>query len=573
MTRFARVLSIVAAAVLLSPGRTVQAADAARVQQAISRGGNYLRSVISKKHGGQKSIIALAAMKAGVPKTSPEIQEAIGAILAQYDPQNGWQPDVEHFYSTSVAAVLLADSDPEKYKPVLDSMANYFVTGQRADGGWDYPTPRGTEGDTSVTHYALLGMWACARAGSEIPGESWERAIRWHLTKQNSDGGFSYTPGYRTDGQGVSMPNMSVNAVGSIAIAWLNLAPDVLPSLDAQEPQAKKVVAKVETPKNNDALEAVPVDVPVEEGLKGGSIPDGTANAMRRAFGWFAARFSLENKTTTHNSYYYYSLERMTAMIGAKDIGGHDWFTECSDFLLARQENDGSWDFSSYDGVDLDTAFVVLSLVKSTAKLIKRTEPSARFGEGTLVGGRGLPDNLSGGAAKPKNRKMTPLDDLLASLAKADTLEVEDVQEQLIEQVQIGDREELVKQKDLLVKLIKNPQAEVRRTAAWAIGRANDLHLARYLVTALEDPNLDVNIEAHNALCWISRKPLGFDLALDPLDGLALDAGQDVRDAAVGAWRAKAVKLWGSWYLENMPYADRGDEFEAQLREKLAGLH
>jgi HEAT repeat protein len=181
-----------------------------------------------------------------------------------------------------------------------------------------------------------------------------------------------------------------------------------------------------------------------------------------------------------------------------------------------------------------------------------------------------LPD----GNKKPEttNRKMTPLDDLLSSLSKASNLDVEDVQEQLVEQVQIGDRTQLIKQKDLLVKLIQHPNAEVRRTAAWALGRANDLSLARYLVTALDDPDVDVDIEAHNALCWISRKPLGFDLQMDPLEGLPPDAGPDVKEAALKSWRTAAVKQWGTWYLKNRPYKDRGDEFEAQLREKLAGL-
>ena len=43
--------------------------------------------------------------------------------------------------------------------------------------------------------------------------------------------------------------------------------------------------------------------------------------------------------------------------------------------------------------------------------------------------------------------------------------------------------------------LIQHQNAEIRRTAAWALGRTNDLSLARYLVNALEDPDVDVNVE------------------------------------------------------------------------------
>jgi hypothetical protein len=307
-----------------------------------------------------------------------------------------------------------------------------------------------------------------------------------------------------------------------------------------------------------------------------GKVPEGAVNTMRRAFGWFAPKFGVENTTATpHKAYYYYSLERMTALVDVKNISGHDWYAECSDFLLAKQAADGSWNFaSSASGSEIDTAFVLLSLIKSTAKLIKRTEPVATFGKGFLTGGRGLPDDLQNpNAPKPSNKKDTPLDQLLASLAKAESFDVQEVQEQLVEKVQIGDRQALVKQKDLLVKLIAHPDPEIRRTAAWALGRANDLSLAKHLVSALEDGDTSVNVEAHNALCWISRKPLGFDIALDPLEGLPPDAGPDVKGAAVSAWRAGALKQWGLWYLKNRPYKERGDEFEAQLREKLASLN
>ena len=519
--------------------------------------------------------MALALYKAGLPKDSSEVHSTIEAILRRYDPAKGYEPDNDHIYSTSVAAVLLSDADAEQYKPVLDSMAAYLIQTQGTEGGWDYPPPhaRNTAGDTSVTHYALLGLWACARAGCEIPGETWERAIQWHIAKQNPDGGFGYTPGFMNgDGMGQSMPNMSINAVGSIAIAWMNIRPDAPPSLEAETPKPKSAApAAAPPPKNNNALEAVPV-APVEVSTSTpAKIPPGAAESMRRSFHWFAARFMIENKTTSHKSYYYYSLERMAALVNVSSIGGHDWYAECSDFLLANQRADGSWDVGSAYGADLDTTFILLSLVKSTAKLIKRRDPVATFGDGLLTGGRGLPDGQDA-AARKANRKATPLDQLLSSLSSATDLDVQDVQDQIIEQVQIGDREALVKQKDLLVRIIQHPNVDVRRTAAWALGRANDLSLARSLINALEDPDVGVNIEAHNALCWISRKPLGFDIEFDPLEGLPLDAGPDVKEAAIKAWRSRALKAWGTWYLKNRPYKDRGDEFEAQLREKLAAM-
>lgn len=553
------------------------AAEYAQIQQSIARGASYLRGKINSQRGGHKALVALALLKAGLPANAPEIRETIAEIQVEID-----RADVsrvtEAIYSIAVAAVLMADADPEAYQPQLAKVAFYLLETQREDGSWTYRTDTG--GDTSVTHYCLLGLWACARSGIEVPPAVWEKSIKWHIANANPDGGFAYTPKAMVgDGQGNSTINMCINAVGSIGIAWLNIAPDSPPSLRSDEPKARKEEsATPPPPRNNDSLEAIPIEDPAAATtVAPARVPEGAVNTMRRSFGWFAPKFGVENMSSTpHRAYYYYSLERMTALVDVKDVGGHDWYVECSDYLLSKQAADGSWTLSTGSGIgpELDTAFVMLSLIKSTAKLIKRTDPIATFGKGFLTGGRGLPDDLQNpNAPKPTNKKNTPLDQLLASLAKAESFDVQEVQEELIEKVQIGDRRELIKQKDLLVKLISHPDPEVRRTAAWALGRANDLSLAKHLVNALEDADMGVNVEAHNGLCWISRKPLGFDIALDPLEGLAPDAGPDVKGAAVAAWRAGALKAWGQWYLKNRPYKDRGDEFEAQLREKLATLN
>ena len=78
--------------------------------------------------------------------------------------------------------------------------------------------------------------------------------------------------------------------------------------------------------------------------------------------------------------------------------------------------------------------------------------------------------------------------------------------------------------------------------------------------------------ESHLALCWTARKPNAFKLPLDPLDGVAADAGPDQKSAAIESWRRQALRLWGEWYLRNRPYAERGDEFETNLRNRLLQL-
>ncbi|REJ90729.1 MAG: HEAT repeat domain-containing protein, partial [Planctomycetota bacterium] len=226
------------------------------------------------------------------------------------------------------------------------------------------------------------------------------------------------------------------------------------------------------------------------------------------------------------------------------------------------------WGSSSHVGVGVNTAFAVLFLTRSTAQVVGTPVPADPIGGGLQKGGRGLSFDGLGGE-KPK-QPLAELDDLLDKLSAAGDFTIEEVQEQIVKQVQIGDKEALIERKDLLVEYVQHPDAEVRRTAVWALGRTNDLSLAKHLITALDDQDLGVIIEARNALCWLSRKPTGLGEAADPFEDLPEDATAEQRSSAIAAWHAELIRKWGEWYLEHRPYKDRGDEFEANLLRKIA---
>jgi hypothetical protein len=79
-------------------------------------------------------------------------------------------------------------------------------------------------------------------------------------------------------------------------------------------------------------------------------------------------------------------------------------------------------------------------------------------------------------------------------------------------------------------------------------------------------------VEARNALCWLARRPNGLGEANDPLESVPEDASPDQRQAAITAWHAETFHNWGEWYLQNRPYEDRGDEFEAWLLNRMSEL-
>lgn len=580
-----RVTAIALAALSCVLVRGVSAAEPAEIRQAAARASGYLRSGLSNTQGGNgyRGLVAYALLKAGADKNSPAIQNAISGIQETIKDGEYVPAAAHHLYEAGVCAMLLAevpgeieDGAEHPYVAELEAISKYILKWQLSNGGWDYPPGhlRGnTRGDTSVTQYAMLGLWAAERAGVEVPSTSWQHAIEWHVANQEADGGFAYVPGTKNGfGKGASTLNMTVNAIGSTYIALLRLTPGHVPELKNPKVANVEPEAAPEDTRKFGILEKVDLDkLPSErkkENAPRGRVPPGTDQLLARAYGWLVNHFVADNDTTGFRAYYYYSLERMGSLANLNRIGEDDWFDVCADFLLQTQQKNGSWNLSTHPGDDrIDTAFAVLFLTRSTAKILKRTIAPDPIGGGLLSGGRGgLDGSKEPGAKKP----LGPLDELLATLDSAGDLELADVQEQFVEKVQIGDRNELIKQTELLLRYRFHVNPEIRRTAIWALGRTDDLSLGRYLIDAFDDPDLSVVVEARNALCWLSRRPNGFGEAGNPLEALPPDASEDQVAAAVTAWRVELLKKWGNWYLKSRPYADRGDEFEAQLLEKLA---
>ena len=427
-----------------------------------------------------------------------------------------------------------------------------------------------------MTQYACLGLWAAARAGVEVDPKIWEDVLKWHVKYQQDNGGFQYCPGLsQGDMKDKTTLNNTANAVGSMHIAMLHLKPDFLP-LEQELRERREVAAPEDLPKFG-ILEAVELDP--EDMVKPtvAKIPSAAVSTVRRAFGYVGSRFVAENRETGSRGYYYYSIERMAALANVEKVGNRNWFETCSDFLIKNQKADGSWDVSEYTGTGVDTAFAVLFLTRSTGRLLRRVTPENAYGDGLLAGGRGLPDDLSqvdfnGRKVLLKEKPTEPLDILLSSLSTTGNLDNLDLQEKIVEQVQIGNREELIGKVDQLVKLVDHEDATIRQTVVWALGRTGDMSLAQLLINRLSDADLGVMIEARKALCWLSRKPTGFGFAEDPTAELPATATPEQKAAVIAQWHKNVVLTWGNWYLENRPFEDRGDAFEAQLRKRMENL-
>ena len=72
----------------------------------------------------------------------------------------------------------------------------------------------------------------------------------------------------------------------------------------------------------------------------------------------------------------------------------------------------------------------------------------------------------------------------------------------------------------------------------WALGRCGTVHDALLIVKSLDDPDINVVVEANNALCWLSRRPNGFGRSIDPLASLPENANEQQRRDTMQVWRA-----------------------------------
>jgi prenyltransferase beta subunit len=550
------------------------AATKEQIQASIDRGVAFLRQGYSKAPEGHRGLIGLTLLKAGLPASTPEIRDAI-ALARKKCSEGGYKGHGEHYYEAGVDATLLADSG-EECKAELEIIAKYIVDGQNPNGGWTYPGEgESVSGDTSLIQYCALGLWAADRMGVEIDPQVWVKMIEWHARYQGGDGGFAYRPGTMGgDGMGQATLNMTVNSIGSIHIAMLHLDNNSVPFMDRAAPARQSAASAAPA----SVLEVVEIDKEKTNATAAKvGVPAVAKPTIMKAYGWLSSRFRVSNEPAINRMYYYYSLERMGALADIQKIGSHDWYNECADYVIKIQKPDGSWKESNYITLtaEIDTAFAVLFLTRSTGKLLKRTEP--KYGDGLLAGGRGLPDDLSeatfnGRTVEEKKKPVGPLDELLASLEKTGDIDISEMQEQIVEKIQVGNREDLIKQKDLLVRLASHPDPANRQMAMWALGRTDDMRLAMHLIRGLDDVDLGVMVEAQTALCWLARRPRGFGLPEDPTDALPPDATAEAKRAAIVGWHRAALTQWGRWYLESRPYEDRGDEFEAWLRLRLEEL-
>ncbi len=556
-------------------------ADQSSINAAIQRGRAYLQTHVKSYRGGEKSLAAYALLKTGSNKRAPEIEEAIQAALKEaefyqpgQEPPGADQPYAhrEFAYTVPCHLFLFEAADPVEFKPQIAALSQFLWEQQEPNGSWcyvNYPAP--DPGDTSQLQFALLGLWAAARADIDVPGQAFQKAAQWLLKTQLSEGGFAYQPvsGVNAD-QKAYRYSTTLGGVSSLLLVRYLYFPGVPFGENAPVSDGSK---STKPGKKFGVLDRLG-----DEGAqpKGGDRITlnlaGVDKSISRAMKLVDEKFTTEPFYNCH-MYVLYSMERAAALLDSDHLGSHDWFAEASDAILRYQLADGSW--NDFNGSGPSTSFALLCLSKATSKIVGRT-PEKTVGGGLLSGARGLPGDLSKLQVKDgqasERKSLGTVDDLLADLEKTSEISVKDVQEAVLETVNLDDPQQLVGAIERLRRLAGDPRADVRRTALWAMGRTGDVRLAPLLIAALSDEDAGVIREASYGLAILSRKPAGLvndkgkAIPIEPLEGLDEEAEEDQEREALRAWQTSAIPAWKSWYLSVRPYDERDDRQQLQKK-------
>ena len=518
--------SAVLAALTAAPLRAEITPDSPEVKRLIDQGMAFLEENTDERLGG-KCLVGLCHIKHTGDLTHRRVVEAIEACdrVCQGEAK---EISVD-IYSTGIAIFFLCEVDAEQYGTQIEKLVQSLVLRQKLHGGFGYPQK--DTGDTSMTQYAVLGLWTAKQHGIAVPQEVAEKVCNWLIRTQDPSGAWGYQGNdpnsYQRVKQQPIRPSLSAAGLGSTYIAshMLGLKSDV------EDLRIDGLPAAFRRVPDKNPKAAPKLDVAEPRRVRQAQI-DGNR--------WFAQNFGYKKENWVY--YYMYALERCMSfreLVEGREPG-NAWYEQGVKFLTAQQAENGSW--LDRDAA-VDTAFAVLFLMRGTKKTIEQTVHQDY--DGLLLGGRGLPKNTASvrvedGVLVGKSMA-TSLEDMLRILA--------DPQDENYRDIlrfpprldwDASDTQTRATYTETLRKIAAQgaPDAQVR--AIEMLAALGDLQSAPTLIAALTDDDLAVTLAARDGLRRISRKFGGFGLSDRPKRYEIL----------------QAADKWRAWYRSVAPDAN-----------------
>lgn len=289
------------------------------------RDGSWDHLVENYRNGGT-ALATLALLKSGVPKEHAAIEAAMH-FLAQQEPQQT--------YSASCQLLALAATGDRAYRPAAQRLSELLLAWESKEepGSWGYPTGRA---DLSNAQFAALGFSAAARLGVDVPAAVWRRiAVR---TVQR------HQPLLRPPGKRRPDGTSDLPAAGFTYWALGETWP-VSGSMTA----AGLCLLALAEQFGGDTL--------------GAELRATMAESRTMALQWLGRSYSSSGNPGEPPTHYYhlYGIERIGALLSLDTIGGHPWYRDGAEWLVAAQSADGGW--QRHD----QTCFALLFLTRATA--------------------------------------------------------------------------------------------------------------------------------------------------------------------------------------------------------------
>jgi hypothetical protein len=313
-----------------------------QIGQAIQKGADFLVKQFhdsqlnaGEYHDGLDSLAVYALLQCGLAIHDPRLDVhdpfMIGLIdaMKRLPMKDGYQT-----YSRAIRATALGLYDRADDHWVLKQDVNWLLHAEDK-GAFTYTDDFARHSDfafwdNSNSQYGLLGVWAGAECGVQIPLQFW-RDVRSHWTSdQVANGMWRYR----------SMDSSPTRSMTLAGIASLFVTQDYL---DAEE-----------------------------YGDRVGRPP--FSPALAKALAWLEVGDNsvIDPENEPDWPYYtLYGLERVGLACGFKYFGAHDWYREVAQNLVNRQAPDGSWGAGSQSfQVTVNTSYALLFLARGRHPVI-----------------------------------------------------------------------------------------------------------------------------------------------------------------------------------------------------------
>lgn len=193
------------------------AAEEGARQQAVERGVAFLKQ--QQMQDGTwnaanfpqavTSLCAYALLRSGVDSKDAAVQKAVADVKRQ---------PVQQLYTAAVQVLALAAADPKEHAAAIQERVAWLEKAQvrvgGPAGGWSYILQEGgSRADGSCTRFALLALHRAAAAGAKVQPDTWRLAEQYWMQGQRDDGGWGYVPVH-----GVSTVTMTLAGIASLAI-------------------------------------------------------------------------------------------------------------------------------------------------------------------------------------------------------------------------------------------------------------------------------------------------------------------------------------------------------------------